>query len=145
MVYLFFLKQKTADEMRISDWSLYVCSSDLGEDGDRLRAVHRRLRAARHGRGRHGRGRPGALGMDGAGDRVDDAWRTAPRPAELVDVLAAGAAGTRGVADGIEIGRASCRERVCQYVLLSVVAVSLKIKSIDVIITDVSSKPPTYI
>src|SRR3546814_3308012 len=101
MVYLFFLKQKTADEMRISDWSLYVCSSDLGEDGDRLRAVHRRLRAARHGRGRHGRGRPGALGMDGAGDRVDDAWRTAPRPDELVDVLAAGAAGTRGVADGI--------------------------------------------
>src|SRR3546814_18795134 len=95
MVYLFFLKQKTADEMRISDWSLYVCSSDLGEDGDRLRAVHRRLRAARHGRDRHGRGRPGALGMDGAGDRVDDAWRTAPRPDELVDVLAAGAAGDR--------------------------------------------------
>src|SRR3546814_1167768 len=101
MVYLFFLKQKTADEMRISDWSLYVCSSDLGEDGDRLRAVHRRLRAARHGRGRHGRGRPGALGMDGAGDRFDDAWRTAPRPDELVVVLAAGAAGTRGVAVGI--------------------------------------------
>src|SRR3546814_12683681 len=28
-----------------------------------------------------------------------------------------------------EIGRASCRERVCQYVLISVVAVSLKKKS----------------
>src|SRR3546814_14383384 len=110
MVYLFFLKQKTADEMRISDWSLYVCSSDLGEDGDRLRAVHRRLRAARHGRGRHGRGRPGALGMDGAGDRVDDAWRTAPRPDELVDVLAAGAAGTRGVADGIVAAAAVRRQ-----------------------------------
>src|SRR3546814_2788381 len=31
MVMLFFLfKQKTADEMRISDWSSDVCSSDLG-------------------------------------------------------------------------------------------------------------------
>src|SRR3546814_2976212 len=30
----FFFKQKTAYEMRISDWSSYVCSSDLG---DRLR------------------------------------------------------------------------------------------------------------
>src|SRR3546814_20538059 len=29
---------------------------------------------------------------------------------------------------GHEIGRASCRERVCQYVLISVVAVSLKKK-----------------
>src|SRR3546814_14754794 len=27
---LLFLKQKTADEMRISDWSSDVCSSDLG-------------------------------------------------------------------------------------------------------------------
>src|SRR3546814_2705041 len=25
----FFFKQKTADELRISDWSSYVCSSDL--------------------------------------------------------------------------------------------------------------------
>src|SRR3546814_313918 len=30
-VYLFFFKQKTAYEMRISDWSSDVCSSDLGE------------------------------------------------------------------------------------------------------------------
>src|SRR3546814_1410646 len=28
---LFFFKQKTAYEMRISDWSSYVCSSDLPE------------------------------------------------------------------------------------------------------------------
>src|SRR3546814_17325217 len=27
---MFFVKQKTAYEMRISDWSLDVCSSDLG-------------------------------------------------------------------------------------------------------------------
>src|SRR3546814_9041446 len=29
MVYFFFFKQKTAYEMRISDWSSDVCSSDL--------------------------------------------------------------------------------------------------------------------
>src|SRR3546814_4697794 len=29
--YVFFFKQKTAYEMRISDWSSDVCSSDLGE------------------------------------------------------------------------------------------------------------------
>src|SRR3546814_7211638 len=34
----FFFKQKTAYEMRISDWSSDVCSSDLGV-GDRLRGV----------------------------------------------------------------------------------------------------------
>src|SRR3546814_18538713 len=31
-----------------------------------------------------------------------------------------------GFAEGAEIGRASCRERVCQYVYISVLAVSLK-------------------
>src|SRR3546814_2662368 len=31
MLYFFFFKQKTAYEMRISDWSSDVCSSDLGD------------------------------------------------------------------------------------------------------------------
>src|SRR3546814_8970445 len=31
-VFIFFCKQKTAYEMRISDWSSDVCSSDLGYD-----------------------------------------------------------------------------------------------------------------
>src|SRR3546814_4025857 len=31
MLFVFFFKQKTAYEMRISDWSSDVCSSDLGE------------------------------------------------------------------------------------------------------------------
>src|SRR3546814_7051229 len=30
-IYVFFFKQKTAYEMRISDWSSDVCSSDLGK------------------------------------------------------------------------------------------------------------------
>src|SRR3546814_13254269 len=32
----FFFKQKTAYEMRVSDWSSDVCSSDLGQDRDGL-------------------------------------------------------------------------------------------------------------
>src|SRR3546814_2146296 len=35
--FLFFFKQKTAYEMRISDWSSDVCSSDLFRDADRER------------------------------------------------------------------------------------------------------------
>src|SRR3546814_2617423 len=31
--FFFFFKQKTAYEMRISDWSSDVCSSDLGKNG----------------------------------------------------------------------------------------------------------------
>src|SRR3546814_5504777 len=33
-VFIFFFKQKTAYEMRISDWSSDVCSSDLGIVGE---------------------------------------------------------------------------------------------------------------
>src|SRR3546814_6574490 len=38
--FFFFFKQKTAYEMRISDWSSDVCSSDLGQGHD-LRHVGR--------------------------------------------------------------------------------------------------------
>src|SRR3546814_18953754 len=55
--FFFFFKQKTAYEMRISDWSSDVCSSDLedgnrgaggqgqcaGEDQEAERGVHRRV------------------------------------------------------------------------------------------------------
>src|SRR3546814_3364651 len=34
--FFFFFKQKTAYEMRISDWSSDVCSSDLGAGDDHL-------------------------------------------------------------------------------------------------------------
>src|SRR3546814_2062240 len=33
LCFFFFFKQKTAYEMRISDWSSDVCSSDLGRPG----------------------------------------------------------------------------------------------------------------
>src|SRR3546814_4360535 len=57
LIYFFFFKQKTAYEMRISDWSSDVCSSDLdrrrnapGEDGQP--GIDRPALAARH-RGIH--------------------------------------------------------------------------------------------
>src|SRR3546814_3136109 len=39
IVFFFFFKQKTAYEMRISDWSSDVCSSDLGAGADPLLVV----------------------------------------------------------------------------------------------------------
>src|SRR3546814_9010321 len=39
-LFFFFLKQKTAYEWRISDWSSYLCSSDLcGASSDTLEAM----------------------------------------------------------------------------------------------------------
>src|SRR3546814_4010444 len=40
-IYFFFFKQKTAYEMRISDWSSDVCSSDLSRNA--VEALERRL------------------------------------------------------------------------------------------------------
>src|SRR3546814_6986717 len=80
ILFVFFFKQKTAYEMRISDWSSDVCSSDLavddegdepGADGEHLPGVadiaddpghrlavaqHRPRVEHRHGRGRRGCG-----------------------------------------------------------------------------------------
>src|SRR3546814_13750915 len=44
LLFVFFFKQKTAYEMRISDWSSDVCSSDLGVAGPAPRQPARRLR-----------------------------------------------------------------------------------------------------
>src|SRR3546814_2967976 len=88
LYYFFFFKQKTAYEMRISDWSSDVCSSDLaGATGDfarSLQAQHRLLRTER--------------------SHYPAMFRAAYTRYPRIP------AGT------LEIGRASCRERVCQYV-----------------------------
>src|SRR3546814_3472294 len=75
-----FFKQKTAYEMRISDWSSDVCSSDLLTDylAQAVRAADRLKRD---------------IGL------IFGAIVRRERPG-LVE----------------KIGRASCRERVCQYV-----------------------------
>src|SRR3546814_1913104 len=89
MVYFFF-KQKTAYEMRISDWSSDVCSSDLAN------LLRKNLRSFKRWREREGV----------SCYRVYDA--DLPEYAAAIDVY--------GEAEGEKIGRASCRERVCQYV-----------------------------
>src|SRR3546814_2902527 len=72
----FFFKQKTAYEMRISDWSSDVCSSDLPK-----RRIAQDCRKIFQSRTKVGK-----------------------------------AAAARGMPRLTKIGRASCRERVCQYV-----------------------------
>src|SRR3546814_3691260 len=94
-----FFKQKTAYEMRISDWSSDVCSSDLG--GDALDVL------LRHARRRLVEQQQLGLQRQGGGDLQG--------PLAAVRQLAGRRLGKGGEAD-LEIGRASCRERVCQYV-----------------------------
>src|SRR3546814_1344753 len=87
----FFFKQKTAYKMRISDWSSDVCSSDLVRNFTTLQVCRRRqLRPTI----------PNLKPMS-MSPRTGPCGKEKRKPA-----LSANA----------EIGRASCRERVCQYV-----------------------------
>src|SRR3546814_5181366 len=100
-----FFKQKTAYDMRISDWSSDVCSSDLkGPAGPAFRCRRRKCRL----------------------DLGNPRRRQYIRRQEFegiahVHLVAAGGVfaddfqSTLAVAH-FEIGRASCRARVCQYV-----------------------------
>src|SRR3546814_2194889 len=88
-VCFFFYKQKTAYEMRISDWSSDVCSSDLNY-----------IEAAAHI----------AVGEGLAPIVVDEEDRGKRGLGGPVDI------GLDAIVVHPEIGRASCRERVCQYV-----------------------------
>src|SRR3546814_1763987 len=97
----FFFKQKTAYEMRISDWSSDVCSSDLDRTSSDFPAGSfppERVRTRPAGSG-GGDAHDGPVPGDQAG--------ASGRPA----VLSHG----RLLRD-VQIGRASCRERVCQSV-----------------------------
>src|SRR3546814_15230165 len=118
--------------MRISDWSSDVCSSDLGiflrleqliDDRIRLKLMHEQLH------------------FDLKPDQVVAFFRLG---AKLRHKALAGHAASPlpsssiscdlsrnfWILDVDKIGRASCRERVCQYVEITVVAVSLKKKQI---------------
>src|SRR3546814_1221393 len=90
-LFFFFFKQKTAYEMRISDWSSDVCSSDLtlkrlmgGANFASRRWIWEQYDSLVRGHTLRG------SGGDAAVVRLPGTTR--------------------------EIGRASCRERVCQYV-----------------------------
>src|SRR3546814_3354035 len=108
----FFLKQNAAYEMRISDWSSDVCSSDLPLD-EGVGAEIERGRAAEHlvvlGDDRLGHADE-AIDVGGVVLAVD-------REAEgVILVVGAGHLPLAQREIGKQIGRASCRERVCQYV-----------------------------
>src|SRR3546814_8236257 len=104
VVFCFFFKQKTAYEMRISDWSSDVCSSDL-----------------RGGKAAH---------TDGLGShqiqRIAKPEDTAAFGEQIVERRRQEFLLDRGNRERIgsrrhrrkrlEIGRASCRESGCQYV-----------------------------
>src|SRR3546814_10885794 len=95
----FFFKQKTAYEMRISDWSSDVCSSDL---------IGELLGIVVAGGGTGAEDQVVAVAADGV--VAGPARRDAISPAILVDHL------EDRMEQRLEIGRASGRERVCQYV-----------------------------
>src|SRR3546814_9778396 len=102
MLFVFFFKQKTAYEMRISDWSSDVCSSDLlgGIPNPHIHLMY----------------------SDRVSDGID---RTPDRVFARFNPTHPAAGGCRKDSGGrtpielrrqAKIGRASCRERVCQYV-----------------------------
>src|SRR3546814_2511468 len=95
----FFFKQKTAYEMRISDWSSDVCSSDLEQERtDQLLQVQQRGIRRPDGGGRGGLG-PRPAGDDSARSRGSGHGGSAGRADLLLCLQAA------RVADGGGLGR----------------------------------------
>src|SRR3546814_5731334 len=94
LVLFFFFKQKTAYEMRISDWSSDVCSSDLAAliiAAWMVKSVF-------------------VIPM------LDGSFVQFYFWVFLSGVLVCHVSATSPTPRGRQIGRASCRERVCQYV-----------------------------
>src|SRR3546814_13906236 len=112
--------------MRISDWSSDVCSSDLVDPATPFGSLL--TDRAPGGDAGHGGGEKCGLAMGSLPDAPD-------LPAQL------DAGGLEHPAAPLlaqafdEIGRASCWERVFQYVYISVAAVSLKKKKISKTVT----------
>src|SRR3546814_3097133 len=104
LVFFFFFKQKTAYEMRISDWSSDVCSSDLS-----LPTPAASLAAASE------------LAQGGLSGRlIIETSTVSPHDVAQLCALAAQHGATvvdAAIVGGVhkQIGRASCRERVGQY------------------------------
>src|SRR3546814_10769089 len=87
---VFFFKQKTAYEMRISDWSSDVCSSDLYYIN------------------------PSVVPYDVC-EIIMNLNTFNEMPPDLQEVMLS-ASRVQNLDLSAQIGRASCRERVCQYV-----------------------------
>src|SRR3546814_1419658 len=115
------VKQKNAYELRISDWRSDVCSSDLPDA--RLVLDIGLVRRARGPTVRHALARIGekqgllrqlVLVLD-ANLEIADMLRLAGERRAVAEEVRRGKNAAIGEND-IEIGRAACRERVCQYV-----------------------------
>src|SRR3546814_6466602 len=142
-VFFFFFKQKTAYEMRISDWSSDVCSSDLScaQKGDErskefiYKQCYGYVRAItmRYVRNEYDAeeltnesfmrafGKIVSFSSNDSGERFEKsfrAWLARIAVNISIDFLRA-----QKQFVALEIGRAWCRERVCRYVWISVVAV----------------------
>src|SRR3546814_10655367 len=96
---IFFFKQKTAYEMRISDWSSDVCSSDLSgittpTEAAAVAAAYALLISV-------------LLYRSVSFRDFYKSMLASARTSASIGMLIAGA---------LEIGRASCRVRVCRYV-----------------------------
>src|SRR3546814_8752395 len=90
----FFFKQKTAYEMRISDWSSDVCSSDLTKLKERVAALQ--------------------MSVDATVGSIKEQLLSQQK--EVASQLSESSEETNKRLNSLKIGRASCRERVCQYV-----------------------------
>src|SRR3546814_1589128 len=103
---LFFFKQKTAYEMRISDWSSDVCSSDL--QTTKYEAFVAKTNAS--------------VVVPCGQSILCDVSGSCCSPEVFAErrnaSIASGCSPCKMIAFayGTQIGRASCRERVCQYV-----------------------------
>src|SRR3546814_15800238 len=108
---IFFFKQKTAYEMRISDWSSDVCSSDLRQRRARRLDLPLRPTLDRRSAGRAEGG--GTAGANGLRERPVTYHLSFPRKRESSTADPLHWRCRTGPAAN---GRASCRGRVCQYV-----------------------------
>src|SRR3546814_18972925 len=107
----FFFKQKTAYDVRISDWSSDVCSSDLCHS---MMSLKRSYDTAPAG------GQATVFGRGGEGGK---SRQMTPFPRSR-----ARSSGLRSSSSS-KIGRASCRARVCKYVYIAVGDVFLRKKN----------------
>src|SRR3546814_19952859 len=131
-----FFKQKTAYEMRISDWSSDVCSSDLAKSSRVTSNSSFKQNLLRYAKS-HGRKSLSwlrlhyASRLDSGAIRIADTCCTAHSCSSAIRTGTVRSHSPRRISRGpgwcsSEIGRASWREGGCQYVLISGVGGSLK-------------------
>src|SRR3546814_19509972 len=122
-----YFKQKRAYERRISDWSSDVCSSDLGGYWRAFDAKGESFIAGASVTHPLIRDRKVSLWLSGRLDYYSvDQWTSGSSVRrDRLTTASASLTGYVPMASGRlrELGRESCRERVCQYVWISVVAV----------------------